>query len=236
MRLYLVRHGQAGLRHRYDTLSALGRLQARRLGESFVCRKLVFAEAYCGALERQRETAAEVCAAYREAGVAFPEIRTDPGWSEFDLDGVYREVAPALCAADPDFRRRYEALVREAEDDRHAVHHTWSPCDTEIVNAWIEGRFETAVESWAAFTARVRRIRERIAEQPGTAVAIFTSAVPIAIWAAMSTNVPESGIMRFAAVMYNSAVTSFRLHGGDLLLFSFNTVPHLAEPEMLTFR
>ena len=233
--IYLIRHGQAGLRQRYDTLSELGRLQARRLGEYFATRPLAFRAMYCGALERQRETAAEFCAAYRNAGLDFPRITADPGWNEFDLEGVYREMVPALSAADPHFREQYEALLRRAADENHAVHHTWSSCDVKIARAWIEGRFACTVESWAEFNRRIRHNFEAFTD-PGGAVAIFTSAVPIAIWAGMALGVSEGNIMKLAGVMYNSAVTSFRLDRGELSLFSFNTIPHLPEPELRTFR
>ena len=56
-RVYLVRHGQAGTRKAYDSLSELGRRQARLLGEYFVSEKIQFAAAYSGALVRQQETA-----------------------------------------------------------------------------------------------------------------------------------------------------------------------------------
>ena len=72
-RVYLVRHGQAGTREAYDSLSDLGRRQARLLGEYFVSEKIHFAGAYSGTLVRQQETAMEVEAVYREARVCFPE-------------------------------------------------------------------------------------------------------------------------------------------------------------------
>ena len=43
-------------------------------------------------------------------------------------------------------------------------------------------------------------------------------------------------IMRLAGAMYNSAVTTMRLRDDDLMLFSFNGVPHLNEPQLRTFR
>ncbi len=55
--LYLIRHGQAGTRENYDSLSELGRRQARLLGEHL--RGIEFAAAYSGSLARQRATAAE---------------------------------------------------------------------------------------------------------------------------------------------------------------------------------
>ncbi len=68
--VYLIRHGQAGLRHNYDTLSDLGHTQARLLGEYLAAQKIKFAAIYSGALTRQQETAGEVRAALERAGLA----------------------------------------------------------------------------------------------------------------------------------------------------------------------
>lgn len=235
--LYLIRHGQAGTRQRYDTLSDLGRRQARLLGRYFAAQKIHVCAAVSGALERQRETADEVAAACREEGGEFPAPTVDPGWNELDLDGVYREIAPAIAADDAAFAEQYAALMRLAEDENHGVHHTWSPCDAAIVGAWIAGRYRTECESWTEFLARIRSRVGTLAKcADGEAVAVFTSAVPIAIWVALSLGVEDARIMQFAAVMYNTAVTSLRACDGELTLFSFNGVPHLPTPDLLTFR
>lgn len=235
--LYLIRHGQAGTRTDYDTLSELGRAQARRAGEHLADEGVVFRAASAGALRRQRETAAEFARAYRSRGLPFPEIACDPGWNEFDLETVYREMAPALAAEDARFREEYAALERLAADDGDPVHRRWSACDTAIVRAWIEGRHRSTAESWPGFIARVEG---RLGALPrwgeGEAVAVFTSAVPIAIWVAMSLGVTNGHIMQIAAVMYNSAITSFQFREGRPALFSFNGVPHLPEREMRSFR
>jgi broad specificity phosphatase PhoE len=52
--LYLIRHGQAGPRQRYDELSTLGREQARRLGDHFALRRVRFDAVVSGTLNRQR--------------------------------------------------------------------------------------------------------------------------------------------------------------------------------------
>ena len=158
-RVYLVRHGQAGTRKAYDSLSDLGRRQARMLGEYFVAEKIHFAAAYSGALVRQEETAAEVRAAYREAGVCFPEIVREPGWNEFDLAHVYRALAPQLCAEDPEFEREYQELVAQAraaaEQPEASVNRRWLPCDVKVVEAWMRGRHAYDGETWQAFRERV---------------------------------------------------------------------------------
>lgn len=232
--LYLIRHGQAGTRFAYDALSPAGRAQARRLGQYLAAQKVVFGAALSGALCRQRETACEVAAAYREAGLPFPEVQSDPGWNEFDLDTVYREIAPAIAAEDPRFREEYARLTELAADGDHAVHHTWSPCDAAIVRAWIEGRYPCSTESWEGFIARVQaRLDALPAADP---VAIFTSAVPIAICVAHALGVVNGRILPLAGVMYNSALTTLRVRPEGLMLFSFNTVPHLSDAGARTFR
>jgi broad specificity phosphatase PhoE len=235
--IWLIRHGQAGLRHDYDALSELGRAQARRLGEHLARQKVPFQTVYSGGLRRQYETAEEVARVCREAGAPLPGITVDPGWNEFDLEGVYRDVAPALAAEDPRFRRAYGELERLMADESHAIHHSWSPCDMDIVRAWIEGRYPTRTESWPAFQERIRGRFPEVARQARAGpVAVFTSAVPIALWMGMALGVADGAVLRLAGVMHNSAITTFRLRQQELMLFSFNGIPHLEEPEMKTFR
>ena len=138
--VYLVRHGQAGTRDAYDCLSDLGRRQATLLGEYLAGQRIAFAAAYSGSMNRQQETAVQVQAIYRAEGIEFPEIVTTRDWDEFDLDRIYREIAPRMCDDDPDFRRQYEAMRQEvqASHGEHAasVHRRWLPCDSQLVNAW----------------------------------------------------------------------------------------------------
>src|SRR6266550_1484214 len=132
--VYLVRHGQAGTRDSYDSLSELGQRQSRLLGEYFVSQGIEFAAAYTGVMLRQQQTAAQVSTAYTEAGVPFPEIIIDKQWNEFDLAEVYREIGPLLCEADPEFRSEYEEMRRQVEQAAGVhdaqVHRRWRSCDT----------------------------------------------------------------------------------------------------------
>jgi broad specificity phosphatase PhoE len=215
----------------------VGRAQARCLGQYLASLEVPFRAVYSGALRRQRETAEEALGASRNAGRALPGLVIDPGWNEFDLDGVYRDVAPALAAMDARFRRDYEELERHMADATHPVHHSWSPCDVEVVRAWIEGRCPSRSESWVEFQERVRgRFEEVLRAAREGPVAVFTSATPIAIWMGMTLGILDGAVLRLAGVMYNSAITSFRLREDELMLFSFNGIPHLQEPELKTFR
>jgi broad specificity phosphatase PhoE len=235
--LYLIRHGQAGTRGRYDALSDLGRRQAYLLGQYLAAQQVPFKALIAGCLNRQRQTADEVWRAYREAGVVVPGIVSDPNWNEFDMTAVFSEFAPLLSEADPRFKHDYDELLRKLEDAESPIHQAWTDCDTQAMRAWMEGRYPCRTESWAAFGRRVLSARRSLgAYQPGDAVAIFTSATPISIWIAAALGVSDSHIMRLAGAMYNSAVTTMRLRDDDLMLFSFNGVPHLNEPQLRTFR
>jgi broad specificity phosphatase PhoE len=235
--LYLVRHGQAGTRDHYDALSDLGRRQAQLLGQYLAAQKVQFGAFIAGCLNRQKQTADEVWRAYRAAGAQAPEIVSDPGWNEFDMTAVFNEFAPRLCEADPQFKQDYDALMRALQDASSPIHHAWTECDTQAMRAWMEGRWPCRTESWAAFCARVLGCRESLAGHgSGDAVAVFTSACPIAIWAANALGVSDGQIMRMAGVLYNSAVTTLRLREGQTMLFTFNGLAHLNDPRHRTFR
>jgi broad specificity phosphatase PhoE len=245
-RVYLVRHGQAGTRKDYDSLSDIGRRQARLLGEHFVSEGIHFTSAYCGALVRQQETACEVSAVYREAGVLFPEIAQDPGWNEFDLTDVYRAIAPQLCAEDPEFERDYQELMAQAraaaEQPEASVNRRWLPCDVKVVQAWMRGRHAYDGESWQAFRERVIGCRLSLdAAERDENIVVFTSATPIGIWTALAMEIAmdiknDERAMRLAGVLHNASCTLLRVHDGQLRLHSFNAIPHLSEPGLRTYR
>jgi broad specificity phosphatase PhoE len=234
--VYLVRHGQAGTRDDYDSLSALGREQARRLGEYFARDGLRFDRALSGTMRRQRATADEVRCAYLRAGVPFPEVEARAEWNEFDLEGLYRHIAPRLCEDDAVFRAGYERMKDEilasGGDPSATVHRRWTPYDVAVFEAWKDGRYEYPGESWAAFCARMRGCQVRMNGD----VAIFTSATPTAIWAGVGLDVTDERVMRIAGVLLNASYTVLRVRDGQVRLFSLNNIPHLTDPSLRTNR
>lgn len=237
--LYLVRHGQAGTRAAYDSLSELGKRQARLLGEHFVSQGIQFASACVGALSRQQQTATEIGAAYADAGISFPAVSVDPAWDEFDLSRVYREIAPRLSAEDSEFRREYEEMreqVRISEGAHAArIHRKWLPCDTKLVEAWIGGRYPYSGETWNQFRERVAACRSKISDARENIV-IVTSATPVAICTGLSLEISDVGVMRLAGAVYNASYTILRLRKEQLRLFTFNAVPHLSADGLRTHR
>ena len=238
--VYLVRHGQAGTRDSYDSLSELGRRQARLLGEYFLSQGIEFTVAYSGAMLRQQQTAAEVSTAYHAAGVSFPEIVVDNDWNEFDLAHVYRELGPLLCAEDSEFRSEYEEMRRQVTESAGVheaqVHRRWRPCDTKMVEAWITGRFPYGGETWDQFRERVAALRVKLSDAPRQAnILAFTSATPTAILTGLALDISDARVRQLAGVLYNASYTVLRQRGENLQLFQFNAVPHL-KPELRTHR
>ncbi len=239
--VYFIRHGQAGTRGAYDSLSELGQRQARLLGEYLVAQGVEFTAAHAGGLARQQQTAAGVASAYNDAGLAFPELSIDAGWDEFDFHHVYKELAPLMCEEDDEFRRAHEEVVAElsasADDHGADVHRVWRASDTKVMDAWVAGRYPYAGESWEGFIARVAACRLRRTDtQPRENVAVFTSAVPSAIWTARALEASDIHIQRLAAALLNTAYTVLQLREEGTLLLTFNAVPHLHTPELRTRR
>ncbi len=239
--LYLVRHGQAGTRDAYDSLSELGRRQSRLLGEHFVAQGIRFDTAYCGAMLRQQRTAEEVSRAFADAGIAFPAITIDPAWDEFDLTQMHAEIAPQLCAEDPAFLREYQGMLEQVRVSAGAhaarIHRKWLPCDTKLVDAWIGGRYRYSGESWEQFRNRVASSRLKIDDSHAREnILIATSGIPIAIWAGLSLEIDDDRLMRLAGVLYNASYTVMRLREGQVRLFTFNAAPHLAADGVRTHR
>lgn len=235
--LYLFRHGQAGLRDRYDTLSETGRLQASLLGRYLAARNIRFSAFFTGALDRQKQSAACIRAAYQEARLEIPEIIVEPAWNEFDLDAVYASIAPQLAAEDPEFCREYEALRAQTQMESSPVHRRWTKSDILVTRAWVEGRFPQNGESFPQFKQRIgKNLAALTRHTHGECIAVSTSATPIGIFAGLALELQPRHVMRLAGSLYNSSFTSFRLRDGDLALFSFNNIPHLADQDLRTFR
>ncbi len=235
--IYLIRHGQAGTREAYDSLSELGRRQSRLLGEWLASQEIKFTAAYSGEMSRQKETAREVSAGY---GDKFPSLMVDRRWNEFDLERLYREIAPQLCAESDDFRREFEAMNLQARassgEEQGSVHRRWLPCDSAMVAAWIHGTHQFGGESWPDFHRRISACGDRLrAMNAHESVAVFTSATPISILTGLTLDVRDGRVMRLAGAMHNASFTILEARGEELRLMSFNATPHL-DADQRTFR
>ena len=225
--LYLIRHGQAGLRSDYDRLSELGQEQAELLARWFATQEIHFDLVLSGGLKRQQESAAFLSAT----------PTADVRWNEFDLDAVYASIAPRLAELDTEFRAEYEALQLEAADPDHPVHRAWRPSDLKVVRAWITGQFHLECESWLQFHERILDAFGGL-DAWGSAerIALVSSATPIAIATAKLFEAPERQVFELAGSLHNSSFSVFRNRGAGWSLAGFNHTPHLGEEKKRTLR
>jgi len=240
---FFIRHGQAGTRLKYDMLSDLGRQQCCLLGSYLARQAITFSHILIGGLSRHHETAAGVLEAYQADGVTIPEPVVDHDWNEFDLDVVYKSMAPSLARVDPIFAAAYEAMQKQVVEhgamEQSVINRRWNPCDSAVVRAWVSGQYPMTEgsETWVGFRERIRgALTKLVAANPEGNVAVFTSATPTAICLAQAIGADDHRMFNMAGVMINSAMSVVRVRDGELRLFNFNTVPHLEDASLRTHR
>jgi broad specificity phosphatase PhoE len=232
--IYFIRHAQAGSRDNYDVLSDLGKQQAERLGEYLKAQGIQLTAAYSGTMRRQQHTAEIVCD--KLTGRTKPVVTVDREWNEFSLAAVYRSLVPRLLDEAVGFKRDYEEMQEVLAREPHAVGGAIGRCDLAVIRAWMERRYpDFEGESWEAFKARIVSRIERLLTHNGEAVAVFTSATPIAILTGSAMGLTDDRIINVGGVLYNSGVTTMRLGTGGLRLFTLNATPHLPD-SLRTFR
>jgi broad specificity phosphatase PhoE len=236
--LYLIRHGQAGPRHNYDALSALGQQQARLLGAYLAEQGVPFAALHAGGLNRQQQTAQIVRECFQHAGRHAPAIAIDERWNEFSLAAVYRGIVAQLIAEREDFARDYAEMQIALQADPHVTGGAAGRCDRAVIQAWMENRYpDYDGESWVSFRARVQACLADLARyNSGEQVAVFTSATPIAIWVGLSLHLSDEKLLSLLGVIQNSSLTTLRVRHQELTLFTFNATPHLPDGSLRTFR
>lgn len=236
--LILVRHGQASFfADDYDQLSDIGLQQSRLLGSYWANQRLVIHEVYTGPRARQRQSAELVGGEFQQCGLIWPETIVWPELDEYDLDGLVNHFAPRLAERNPEFvRLAQNYLQSEGEENRlrefqrmfEVLLQHWQAGDLSDVN----------VESWAAFRQRVQRVIRRIQEDSGKKrrVVLFTSGGFIGCAAQHALGVSDAIALELSWRIRNGSLTEFVFTQDRFTLDSFNTFPHLNDPQMWTYR
>jgi broad specificity phosphatase PhoE len=236
--IYFVRHAQAGTRENYDVLSELGRQQAWLLGESFAEQGIEFASLYSGSMRRQQLTAQIACEAMAHRGIKAPEPIVDERWNEFSLISVYRAIMHRLVEDSEEFARDYKEMTEALSRDPHTTGGATGRCDIAVIRAWMEDRYpDYDGEKWSDFKSRIKECASCLPQHDTKekAIAIFTSATPIAITASASLGLTDDALLSILGVIQNTSVTVMRVRDDALRLFTFNATQHL-KPQLRTFR
>jgi broad specificity phosphatase PhoE len=236
--LYLVRHGQASfLEQNYDKLSATGERQARLLGEYWSHRRLAFQQVYSGPRTRQIETARIVAEVYKDAGLAWPEVQIRPEFDEYNGEWVMEASLPGLAEKNAQVRELQQAFLKASSPSEK--HKTFQRVFEVVIGKWVEGEIQVEnVESWPEFCARVQRGLSLVCSGNGGGerVAVFSSGGPIGVSVQRALALSPEKTIKVAWMARNCSFTEFLFSRNRFTLSSFNALPHLDDPALLTYR
>ena len=236
--LTLVRHAQASFfAEHYDQLSALGEKQAVELGSHWCRTNRTFDEVYIGPRRRQRHTAELVADCYRNAGLAFPDPIALPELDEYDLAGILQQIAPQLVSQNPEFAGRVQSFQKcESNLDRERnFQRMFEPLmlHWQATTAAVDG-----IETWPRFRERVQRGIQKMTMSPGRSrrILAFTSGGFIGTAIQVVTGAPDRMALETSWRVRNASFSDFVFSGDRITLDAFNSVAHLTDAALVTFR
>jgi len=234
----IVRHAQASfLDEDYDRLSPLGERQASALGAYWARTRLRLDYIFSGPRKRHLRTAEIAADAYRRAGLSWPEPVVLPQLDEYKADEVIRRYVPSLIEKQPRIRALNDELMRTKGTPQAAK--AAELLFRAVTTMWVRQEFDCGeVENWEKFCQRVNagfgQMRDNGAKCAN--VGVFSSAGPTAVGMQAALNVAPVTTLELSWLVRNCSCSEFLFSGERFSLLSFNTVPHLEEPNMVTFR
>jgi broad specificity phosphatase PhoE len=244
--MLLVRHGQASwFEENYDRLSMVGEAQSRLLGELWAARDVEITRVFTGPRTRQIRSAQLCGEAYAASGRHWPVPVALDDLDEMRIEPLFREQMPELFERHAHLRALGDSLL--AADGNEARARIFDRLFQGVVAMWMQGQVgANGVETWEQFRARVQRglraaqefrSEGNLARAPsGRVVAVFTSAGVIIAAAQRALALSDELTLGLAWRLRNSSVSEFLFSGDRWSLVSFNSVPHIAAPEMITYR
>lgn len=236
--LVFVRHGQASFHEEdYDKLSAVGEEQARHLGEYWVRQGMTFDRVFTGPLARQRRSAEIVREAYAAAGVEFPVIEEIGALAEMPVERLAKRFMPQLCSEDEQALQSMQQFM--ATDDKREKEKLFQKAFEKLMRKWAEETYhDPEIETFRGFTERVvKGIGSMTAGRSnGQRVAAFTSGGPTAVAIHMALQTSFQTTLELVWQVRNASLTEFMFTEGRFTLSTFNSVAHLPDPSLWTYR
>ena len=237
-RLIVVRHGQAtSPGNNGERLSPNGEMQARLLGIWLMRQGFQSDAVYAGPRNRHRQTAQLVGEMHLRGGGDWPEPTTLPQLDECNAELMLQHCLPQVMAQFP----QVSALVQAHEQAKNPDAKTlaYNRLFVTLIHLWATGSFaHPDLESWADFAARVgtglRTIVDRA--EPDETILIITSGGPTATFMQQALGLAAERAVEFMWQCRHSSFSEFLYANGRLTLTSFNSVPHLDDAELWTYR
>ena len=236
--LFLVRHGQASfLQPDYDKLSPKGETQSRLLGEYWSKHRMVFDEVYSGPRRRQKETARIVGEEYCKAGVQWSVPEVLDHFDEFRAEAVIAQALPKLVESDTHVRALHQAF--EKANGQAEQFKTFQRVFEVVISRWAAGELLVpGIEPWPDFCTRVQHGLKKLTANGnhGRRIVVFSSGGPIGVAMQKSLGLTTEATLRSAWMVPNCAYSEFLFSEVRFTLSSYNSYPHLTDPEFHTYR
>ena len=212
----------------------MGEKQANLLGEYWAQRNVVFDRVCTGPALRHQHTAQLVSNAYRKAGRHFPSPAVAAEFDEFQGEAVLSESLPQLLSASPNIRELHRVLQSAGDDVTKRAN--FQRVFEAVISMWVSG--EITPPSAEHFRARVNRgLSEFLVKScKGEIAAIFTSGGPISVAVQRALHLSAQDTLRVAWMSRNCSYSEFLFSGVRFMLSSFNTVAHLDDESLITYR
>jgi len=236
--LTLVRHGQASFgSDNYDRLSTLGEEQARQLGRYLASNRVTFDEVYTGPRSRQQRTSELVAIEFEAAGLSWPSHVILKDLDEYDLDGLFHRFAPTLMERFPQFA----LLMDDYEKSEGAQNRlrTFQRMFESLLRHWqLATTLDSGIESWPGFQTRVQRVISHVQNQTGRSrrAIMFTSGGLISGVTQQALGISDEMTLELNWRLRNSSMTEFVFTTNRFTLDNFNSLPHLDDSTMWTYR
>ena len=214
----------------YDQLSSLGEEQSRKLGDFWNRHGITFDLCYHGPAKRHRRTA-------ELALPAGTEMRAMPELDEFDAFRVMQVMVPRLIEADPVIREMHTDF--RANQQSPEAGRKLQKLFEVVSRRWCCGEYDMPeVESWAQFKARVRSGVRQIRDEAGAGknVVAITSGGPISATVADVMNLEPLVAIELLWLSRNCSFSEFLFSGDRYSMHSFNSIPHLDDRKLVTYR
>lgn len=232
--LVFVRHGQASLfADDYDQLSEAGELQSRELGRYLERTNFVFDEVYAGPRKRHRDTAAMA----HEVSGRLPLPATVPEFDEHHVDQLLSRHLDELGQQFPYLAQlRNSFHVAETSTERQRA---FARLFESVSILWVNGSCPLfGIESWAAFQQRVSIGIDGILSRSGSGrkVLVVTSAGTIVAAIQRALQCPDEIALGLGWRVWNCSLTAFAFTEDRFTLDRFNSMSHLEDSNLWTYR
>ena len=210
--LYLVRHGQASFgADDHDVLSPLGHQQAKRLGEYFKGKGIVFDAALTGTLQRQVSTFSGICHGMQSQ----LEALQWSGLNEYDSHAVIATVHTGKLEkpTTPEMYRHHFRLLKDG------------------LKRWTDGTGSPeGMPSYSDFVLGVTNALDHVRAHFTGNVLLVSSGGPIATAVGHVLACSPETTIELNLRIRNSSVTEFAFTPKRHMLVTYNTLPHLDSP------